>query len=637
MDLQNDGRLHAAAQKEASELVLQHQQQNASHQGPETHRNYREHLKKGSHARSHSSGPYAIDMINGSVRARSRAMPVESSHAHDDDVEDPFWTAENTDKVSQQDSQADAIHRGPEPSRVHEFWDSPGKKAYLKLTFSKVAPKPASRRQSSGSRRNISGASGHSLFRNPEDQIYEEPEEDQVLSSKHVTIGDHQSAPLRTREINPSTDPRYERGMPRAKTLPGAKDKVSDFEIHEDKLPLSRNTIQGLRRHPTSTIGENVTEPNESGPRMRNGMEVRSDDIRNATSMKRKDRSPALPSPSFVSKNPERPIVSFDSDYKPRDMDRHQVPVGSTSPNYVTHSARVDISSSVTPPTIEIAAPSIQVESPTLPTTSFEPSETTSRPLPTPSSKAAGPSRAKPKYPLTASLASSSLHHAASVNRGSATCTECHSPIAGRIVSAGGARFHPECFTCFHCGEGLECVAFYPEPEQKRIERLARIEARQSGELVPELDGQGQAEDGDEGLRFYCHLDFHEFFSPRCRSCKTPIEGEVVVACGGEWHVGHFFCAECGDPFDPSTPFVEKDGYAWCVGCHTRRYSTRCRKCRKPVTDTVITALDAEWHAECFCCVECNGELTGGQYFVREEDQDPKPVCQKCEARRLKA
>jgi hypothetical protein len=42
-------------------------------------------------------------------------------------------------------------------------------------------------------------------------------------------------------------------------------------------------------------------------------------------------------------------------------------------------------------------------------------------------------------------------------------------------------------------------------------------------------------------------LDYHEFFSPRCKSCKTPIEGEVVVACGAEWHVGHFFCAQCGD------------------------------------------------------------------------------------------
>lgn len=66
-------------------------------------------------------------------------------------------------------------------------------------------------------------------------------------------------------------------------------------------------------------------------------------------------------------------------------------------------------------------------------------------------------------------------------------------------------------------------------------------------------DGPGtEEEDGDEGLRFYCHLDYHEFFSPRCKSCKTPIEGEVVVACGAEWHVGHFFCAQCGDVSDHS-------------------------------------------------------------------------------------
>ena len=85
--------------------------------------------------------------------------------------------------------------------------------------------------------------------------------------------------------------------------------------------------------------------------------------------------------------------------------------------------------------------------------------------------------------------------------------------------------------------------------------------------------------DGEPTLRFYCALDFHELFSPRCKSCKTPIEGEVIVACGAEWHAGHFFCAQCGDPFDASTPFVEKDGYAWCCDCHTHRYSAKCRKC----------------------------------------------------------
>ena len=147
-------------------------------------------------------------------------------------------------------------------------------------------------------------------------------------------------------------------------------------------------------------------------------------------------------------------------------------------------------------------------------------------------------------------------------------------------------------------------MAFYPEPEKKRAERLARIQSRlDATEVIEKTPGETAADDGDDSLRFYCHLDFHELFSPRCRSCKTPIETEVIIACGGSWHVGHFFCAECGDPFDAKTPFVEKDGYAWCVGCHAGRFSGKCKGCRKPVVEQGISALGAEWHEGCFVCV----------------------------------
>ncbi|RPA81655.1 hypothetical protein BJ508DRAFT_306271 [Ascobolus immersus RN42] len=159
----------------------------------------------------------------------------------------------------------------------------------------------------------------------------------------------------------------------------------------------------------------------------------------------------------------------------------------------------------------------------------------------------------------------------------------------------------------------LEHVGFYPEPDSEREKRP-----------VEERD-----------VRFFCHLDFHELFSPRCRSCKTPIEGEVVVACGGSWHVGHFFCAECGDPFTAQSRFVEKDNYAWCLPCYGRRYSEKCKKCRKPITDTVVKALDAEWHVECFVCTECSGGFDDGRYFIRGAER--MPVCTHCEERRLKA
>lgn len=95
----------------------------------------------------------------------------------------------------------------------------------------------------------------------------------------------------------------------------------------------------------------------------------------------------------------------------------------------------------------------------------------------------------------------------------------------------------------------------------------------------------------------------------------------MVVACGNTWHKGHFFCAECGDPFDEKSRFVEKDGYAWCTGCYGKRYSGRCKGCRKPVMETVVRALGGEWCVGCFVCtVSTRGPLSlspnvmGGQF-----------------------
>jgi hypothetical protein len=140
----------------------------------------------------------------------------------------------------------------------------------------------------------------------------------------------------------------------------------------------------------------------------------------------------------------------------------------------------------------------------------------------------------------------------------------------------------------------------------------------------------------------------------------------VVVACGAEWHVGHFFCAECGDvcilhisfenlltisqPFNSNTPFVEKDGYAWCLNCHSRRTAPNCSGCKKPVLDDiVVTAVGGKWHDNCFVCHECgDGFGPEGRYFVKEGEPRRTAkgriiggpvqlaVCERCEGIRLK-
>jgi hypothetical protein len=81
-----------------------------------------------------------------------------------------------------------------------------------------------------------------------------------------------------------------------------------------------------------------------------------------------------------------------------------------------------------------------------------------------------------------------------------------------------------------------------------------------AGQEIPDVAGRTEDDDGDgDGrLRFYCHLDWHELFAPRCKHCTTPIIGEHVVALGAHWHYGHFSCAECGDAFGRGESHVEE-------------------------------------------------------------------------------
>lgn len=233
-------------------------------------------------------------------------------------------------------------------------------------------------------------------------------------------------------------------------------------------------------------------------------------------------------------------------------------------------------------------------------------------------------------------------------SRATACCHECGGFIEGRFVSLAGSseKFHPQCFACYSCGTSLEALEISPEPDNYRSQRLNRIARRAADEVLPEEPGETMAEDGDARLRFFCHLDWHELYAPRCKHCKTPIMGEHVVALGAHWHFGHFFCAECGDPFERGMTHIEKDGYAWCVSCQTKRTERRapkCRKCNTAVIGQYVKALGGEWHDECFRCATCNGGFDDGQIFPVERrgasSREKKNVvlCTGCMEKELKA
>lgn len=471
------------------------------------------------------------------------------------------------------------------------------KKGYQGLARAVAADIANSRQRiSSGSRRKASASKN--VFPNARDKIYEEP-----AASVDIPVADM------VPEI-----PRHIRKNPFAR-VKFAQDRVSPAASIESRKPEQKSPPKKLTKVPLPS--DKPSKPVHVSPQARKPDPIqvvvskaeaprqdseigRGEFPTGARGTKQIDRSPQvtqapsdipgirfrpLRSPNHVNDNPSRPVSRNQQHIHPamRTPSYPQIRV----PSLPSIAVPVDI------PTINVsqqrASPVTAASSMAVPTISFpgndEGSEHTERESPCMS--ASGTHHAVPTISIpedqselvhdpadstpttTVQPRRPVMQHAAtlpsltdskpylpprSAARSSTLCSQCALPISGRVLSAAGERLHPECFNCHQCSTNLECVAFYPEPDQKYYERVARIQQRLSGlEVGVPVDMRGidaaalEEKDGDDSLRYFCHLDFHELFSPRCKSCKTPIEGEVVVACGAEWHVGHFFCAQCGD------------------------------------------------------------------------------------------
>ncbi|OJD20762.1 hypothetical protein ACJ73_07904, partial [Blastomyces percursus] len=653
--LDEEKRLHAAAQEEATQLVLSHQTSgfpklnpHAAYRNPDLNgtNRFRQHLKKGAYARSQSLNTLEEQNQVVSLSGGYRSASDSSSNGSRTGRESPEFQRRGDPVGSYVPPK---IVEVPEDNETIFVTKNGTLRQKPKVDFAldrenSNSPKTAVQRKASPRTRIISNDSVKGIFRNPEDHIYEEPQEDGAPNTAETTQRAPPSSALKVKLRN--SLPRGARPFPRKF---GPEEKKSVFDIHRNPPSQSRNPLytENLSLPPSATSSANGDET----PPTKDGKEIRSDDIRAATSMQRKDRSTKLPMPTAVSDRPGRPIVSFDPSWRdrsqsnsPRDSPRNSIrgsikePTVEVTPPAVSAIPPIDLPDEPSVPVINIcaddsAAPTVASSAAPPTISEMKAAEQKPRPLPNPDTTQ---NRKRNSINWRGSSTNRWYTPYTRIGVPTASCTACGLSIAGRIVTACESRFHPECFTCYHCQTPLECVAFYQEPEDKRAERLADAECN---------------DEGANDKRFYCHLDFHELFSPRCKSCKTPIEGEVVVACGAEWHVGHFFCAECGDPFTPTTPFVEKAGYAWCVRCHSKRTSSRCQGCKQQVLDdVVVTALGGQWHEKCFVCSECSGSFgPEGRFFVREAEQrftrKGRPiigpietaVCEACEGRRLKA
>ncbi|KFV65037.1 Leupaxin, partial [Dryobates pubescens] len=168
------------------------------------------------------------------------------------------------------------------------------------------------------------------------------------------------------------------------------------------------------------------------------------------------------------------------------------------------------------------------------------------------------------------------------------SCATCHKPIAGKVLTALGKTWHPEHFTCAHCGEELGSQPFF------------------------ERDG-----------RAYCQEDYQQAFAPRCAYCASPIRERVLTALGQTWHPEHFFCAHCGKVFGDEG-FHEQNKKPYCHQDFLALFAPRCQGCERPVTDNYLAAVGGAWHPECFVCADCLRGFAGSSFFELEG----RPYCE---------
>ncbi|KAK7793119.1 hypothetical protein R5R35_006514 [Gryllus longicercus] len=167
-------------------------------------------------------------------------------------------------------------------------------------------------------------------------------------------------------------------------------------------------------------------------------------------------------------------------------------------------------------------------------------------------------------------------------------CNACDKPIVGQVITALGKTWHPEHFTCNHCNQELGTRNFF------------------------ERDGHP-----------YCEPDYHNLFSPRCAYCNGPILDKCVTALEKTWHTEHFFCAQCGKQFGEEG-FHEKDGKPYCRDDYFDMFAPKCGACNRPIMENYISALNSQWHADCFVCRDCRQPFHGGSFF----DHEGLPYCE---------
>ncbi|KAF7282070.1 hypothetical protein GWI33_003311 [Rhynchophorus ferrugineus] len=121
--------------------------------------------------------------------------------------------------------------------------------------------------------------------------------------------------------------------------------------------------------------------------------------------------------------------------------------------------------------------------------------------------------------------------------------------------------------------------------------------------------------------RLYCGRHHAETVKPRCSACDEIIlADECTEAEGRAWHMKHFACSECERQLGGQR-YIMRDGRPYCLHCFDALFAEYCDSCGEPigVDQGQMSHEGQHWHAteSCFCCHTCRASLLGRPFLPR--------------------
>ncbi|EEC00366.1 prickle, putative [Ixodes scapularis] len=113
-----------------------------------------------------------------------------------------------------------------------------------------------------------------------------------------------------------------------------------------------------------------------------------------------------------------------------------------------------------------------------------------------------------------------------------------------------------------------------------------------------------------------------ESLKPRCAACDEIIfADECTEAEGQAWHMRHFCCFECDRQLGGQR-YIMRDGRPYCLHCFDAMFAEYCDTCGEPVgvDQGQMSHEGQHWHATeaCFRCSACQTSLLGRPFLPRK-------------------